>query len=48
MSDAVTILRWFFLGDPVELVLEGQRIAQGEEVLINGKGLGVRIISLDN
>jgi len=34
------------VGDPVELVLEGQTIAQGEIVLINGRNLGVRILSL--
>jgi flagellar motor switch protein FliN/FliY len=35
------------VGDPVELVLEGHSIAQGEIVLINGKNLGVRIVSLN-
>ena len=34
------------VGDPVELVLEGRPIAQGEIVLINGRNLGVRIVSL--
>lgn len=34
------------VGDPVELVLEGRTIAQGEIVLINGRNLGVRILSL--
>jgi flagellar motor switch protein FliN len=33
------------VGDPVELVLEGRTIAQGEIVLINGRNLGVRIVS---
>jgi flagellar motor switch protein FliN/FliY len=34
------------VGDPVELVLEGRTIARGEVVLINGRNLGVRIVSL--
>jgi flagellar motor switch protein FliN len=34
------------VGEPVDLVLEGRHIAQGEIVLINGKNLGVRILSL--
>jgi len=33
-------------GDPVQLVLEGRVIADGEIVLINGKNLGVRIVSI--
>jgi flagellar motor switch protein FliN/FliY len=35
------------VGEPVDLVLEGRRIAQGEIVLINGNHLGVRIVALD-
>ena len=35
------------VGDPVELVLEGHSLAQGEIVLINGRTLGVRILSLN-
>ena len=35
------------VGDPVELVLEGHSIAKGEIVLINGRNLGVRILSLN-
>ena len=34
------------LGEPVDLVLEGRQIAQGEIVLINGKNLGVRILAV--
>ncbi|MDH4225413.1 MAG: FliM/FliN family flagellar motor switch protein, partial [Deltaproteobacteria bacterium] len=34
------------VGDPVDLVLEGRRIARGEVVLINGKNLGIRIVEL--
>ena len=34
------------LGEPVDLVLEGRQIAQGEIVLINGKNLGVRIVAV--
>jgi len=34
------------VGDPVELVLEGRTIAEGEIVLINGRNLGVRIVAL--
>ena len=34
------------VGDPVDLVLEGRSIAKGEIVLINGKNLGVRIVSM--
>ena len=34
------------VGEPVDLVLEGKAIAQGEIVLINGKNLGVRIVAV--
>ena len=34
------------VGDPVQLRLDGKVIAEGEVVLINGKNLGVRIVSL--
>ncbi len=33
-------------GEPVDLMLEGNRIAQGEIVLINGRNIGVRIVAL--
>jgi len=35
------------IGEPVDLVLENKTIAQAEVVLINGKNLGVRIVSLN-
>jgi flagellar motor switch protein FliN/FliY len=35
------------VGEPVDLVLEGRAIAQGEIVLINGKNLGVRIVAVN-
>ncbi|MCZ6843045.1 MAG: FliM/FliN family flagellar motor switch protein [SAR324 cluster bacterium] len=35
------------VGEPVDLVLEGKAIAQGEIVLINGKNLGVRIVAVN-
>ncbi|MCH8842178.1 MAG: FliM/FliN family flagellar motor switch protein [SAR324 cluster bacterium] len=34
------------VGEPVDLMLEGKAIAQGEIVLINGKDLGVRIVAV--
>jgi flagellar motor switch/type III secretory pathway protein FliN len=34
------------VGEPVDLLLDGKSIAQGEIVLINGKNLGVRILAL--
>ena len=34
------------VGEPVDLMLEGKAIAQGEIVLINGKNLGVRIVAV--
>ncbi len=34
------------VGEPVDLLLDGRSIAQGEIVLINGKNLGVRILAL--
>jgi flagellar motor switch/type III secretory pathway protein FliN len=35
------------VGEPVDLLLDGRSIAQGEIVLINGKNLGVRILALN-
>jgi flagellar motor switch protein FliN/FliY len=35
------------VGEPVDLLLDGRTIAQGEIVLINGKNLGVRILALN-
>ena len=35
------------VGEPVDLLLDGKTIAQGEIVLINGKNLGVRILALN-
>jgi flagellar motor switch protein FliN len=34
------------VGEPVDLLIDGRSIAQGEIVLINGKNLGVRILAL--
>jgi flagellar motor switch protein FliN/FliY len=34
------------VGEPVDLMLDGKTIAQGEVVLINGRNLGVRIVAL--
>lgn len=34
------------VGEPVDLLIDGRAIAQGEIVLINGKNLGVRILAL--
>jgi flagellar motor switch/type III secretory pathway protein FliN len=33
-------------GEPVDLTLDGKTIAQGEIVVINGRNLGVRIVSV--
>ncbi|MDH5752305.1 MAG: FliM/FliN family flagellar motor switch protein, partial [Deltaproteobacteria bacterium] len=34
------------VGEPVDLVMEGRKIARGEVVVINGRSLGVRILEL--